>query len=453
MSKLESDIVNTDDDFYDLYQEDNDKSNISKKSNNNGEKNKYIIIFIILLIVLGVLVYFLLKTFNSDSNDNTGGNQSVVITLNSVQIELNKGEKQQIQVSVNTTETLEIVWISSDTKVATVDENGNVSAIGSGTAMITASYATASGEIKSASCQVTVNDVEDEYIPTMTYTFSNNAENIWSDEDVKITFDLSNTDKLKSFQYALNCTNNCTYNDIKNGTLSISEEGNNIINLVATYDNGQKINKSISAKIDKTKPICNVNIGKVTDNGVVYSLKGVDSLSGIKSIAGETFNSSSADYSITINTGTVTKIVVLDNAGNVTTCPDFTTVACYKYDYSESCKKCSAAGVSGEYSLKYTYDYFSMDERPTLTTKKAALSAKMTRYVESCEAEYDGYNCKVGNITYSYNKSCSKCGYNNGLTVLFTDQKSLVSTDTLYYKFYNSKTCVNSCSSANCTNN
>ena len=441
--------MNIDDDFYNSYQEKDDKSNIKKVSKNNDRKSKYIIIFIILLVVLGVLVYFLLKMFTNHSD-----NQEYALTLSSVQMELNKGEEQQLQVGVNTTEAVEINWSSSDTKVVTVDENGNVSAIGSGTATITASYVDNNGEVMSASCKVTVNDVKDEYIPTMTYTVSNNVESNWSNENVKITFNLSNTDKLKSFQYALNCTNDCTYNDIKNNTLSISEEGNNIISLVAVYDNEQKINKSISVKIDKTKPICNVNSTKITDNGVIYSLKGVDSLSGIKSIAGKTYNSSGADYSVTINTGTLTKIVVLDNAGNATTCPDFTTVACYKYDYSESCKKCSAAGVSGEYSLKYTYEYFEVGQIPVLTTKKTALSNKMTKYYESCNDTSDGrYQCKVGNITYSYNKSCSKCGYDGGLTVLFTDKNSLVSTDTLYYKFYNSKTCINSCSSTNCTNN
>jgi len=79
------------------------------------------------------------------------------VTLNKSSITLLKGNKSKLSFTIkpsNATNTA-VTWSSSNTKVAKVDTNGNVTAIGKGTATITVK--TKDG-YKTATCKVTVND-------------------------------------------------------------------------------------------------------------------------------------------------------------------------------------------------------------------------------------------------------------------------------------------------------
>lgn len=79
------------------------------------------------------------------------------ITVNRTNVSLNKNETVQLTIDLspsNHTMSRVIKWQSSNAKVASVDNNGKITAIGSGTATITAT--TVNG--KSAKCTVTVNE-------------------------------------------------------------------------------------------------------------------------------------------------------------------------------------------------------------------------------------------------------------------------------------------------------
>ena len=80
------------------------------------------------------------------------------IALNKTSIELGRGEKETLTATVaaNDGEAQTVTWESSDTSVATVDQNGTVTAVQAGTATITATSTAA--QTKSASCTVTVKD-------------------------------------------------------------------------------------------------------------------------------------------------------------------------------------------------------------------------------------------------------------------------------------------------------
>ena len=75
------------------------------------------------------------------------------ISLSRASIKMNKGEVYPLSAEVNPVDATDrsIIWKSSNNGIATVDQNGNVSAVGSGSSKITAS----SGG-KSATCDVTV---------------------------------------------------------------------------------------------------------------------------------------------------------------------------------------------------------------------------------------------------------------------------------------------------------
>ncbi len=77
------------------------------------------------------------------------------ITLNKTSETLTVGGKTQLKATClpeDTTESTTVTWKSSNTKVATIDKNGNVTAIGEGTANITASAGSCT-----ATCKITVN--------------------------------------------------------------------------------------------------------------------------------------------------------------------------------------------------------------------------------------------------------------------------------------------------------
>jgi uncharacterized repeat protein (TIGR01451 family) len=76
------------------------------------------------------------------------------ITLDKSSMDLNQGDSGQLTATVSTTTSAQVTWTSSDPSVATVDSTGKVTAIGPGTATITAT--TTDGSNLSASCAVNV---------------------------------------------------------------------------------------------------------------------------------------------------------------------------------------------------------------------------------------------------------------------------------------------------------
>ena len=120
------------------------------------------------------------------------------ITLNQTQAELEALDPLQLTATVapNNAANKALVWSSSDEAIAKVDENGKVTAVAKGTAVITATAADGSGV--SASCNVTV--INNGYVVTDPNAFegSHNYEDSCSDfwlytdsgaKSLKITFD------------------------------------------------------------------------------------------------------------------------------------------------------------------------------------------------------------------------------------------------------------------------
>ena len=97
------------------------------------------------------------------------------VTLSKDTLELVNGNSGKLTATVEPPEASQsVTWASSDTNVATVDESGNVTAVGAGTATITATakVAAADGLMLSASCTVTVME------PTYTVTLNPNEGTI-----------------------------------------------------------------------------------------------------------------------------------------------------------------------------------------------------------------------------------------------------------------------------------
>ena len=179
------------------------------------------------------------------------------ISLNQTTLSLKIGEKETLQamVSPENATTKNISWSSDKTDVATVDENGNVSANSVGTATITAK----AGE-QSATCTVTV---KEKIIP---------VESITLDQSEK-TLNIGETVTLKATVSPDNATN-------KSVTWSSDDEA------VATVDtNGKVTAKSvgtatITATAGDKSATCTITVnpirievspGNATDKSVTWS--------------------------------------------------------------------------------------------------------------------------------------------------------------------------------------
>ena len=85
------------------------------------------------------------------------------VTLSETTLALVNGNSRTITATVEPSEASQsVTWASSNTAVATVDESGNVTAVGAGTATITATakVAAADGSMPSAPCTVNVKEAE-----------------------------------------------------------------------------------------------------------------------------------------------------------------------------------------------------------------------------------------------------------------------------------------------------
>jgi len=111
----------------------------------------------------------LIKSGISDSRIKIGTDVTIpiietTITLDNTDLNLNKGNTAILTATVlpSTTTNAAVTWESSDTSVAIVNANGEVTAVGAGNATITCTVSDGSG--KSSMCNVTVNSLLDRKI-------------------------------------------------------------------------------------------------------------------------------------------------------------------------------------------------------------------------------------------------------------------------------------------------
>ena len=115
----------------------------------------YIIVFLVVSII-GVLIYAFTNN-NHVSKEN--------ISLNESSITLNEGEISLLKVTINLAENnMNVIWKSSDEKVATVDQNGVVTAKEEGESIVTVQ----SSNGLSAECKVIVKKKEVDVKPILT---------------------------------------------------------------------------------------------------------------------------------------------------------------------------------------------------------------------------------------------------------------------------------------------
>lgn len=163
-------------DYYDDYKIVEDDKKIKKKTNVNKldtsysddysdgtnynydkdslKKKKYGVIIIILVIVLISLIIILLKSLNVSKTPVE--NSSNYVRLQENQIELKEGDSKKLDLILSdTSSNYKIEWFSNDDSVAIVDDNGKVTAINEGEAIILVAYYL-NNKVYDAECHINV---------------------------------------------------------------------------------------------------------------------------------------------------------------------------------------------------------------------------------------------------------------------------------------------------------
>ncbi len=152
--------------MYTDYEEDNESYYSDDDNNNsqNGERIKKIAIFILVFVILIVLILLLAKSCtkkNSNSNNNTANNvtknqtPSIVMSRNTLNLDV--GDEYELLVDIlNTKNSNPIIeWVSDDTSIASVNDEGFIKAEGEGITSIIAKYEE-NNKNYTSTCRVTV---------------------------------------------------------------------------------------------------------------------------------------------------------------------------------------------------------------------------------------------------------------------------------------------------------
>ena len=334
-----------DEEFYDdffKYEEENDieydiEDEPDLEPDTKKESRSKLGIIIILLLVLIVIGILLLTSLSKKKEEPNEVEPSVTITLEN--IEINQGEDGKINYNLeNFKDDPKVSFVSSDPNVVTVDNEGVIKAINPGEAKIIMSYF-----IKDVSYQkeitIKVNEVKkdeptptpvpekpkeeekpkptkDTTKPTLSVTISNAKENTYVNHDVEIKVSAKDNSGKVTVQYAFNCSSSCKYQNVSNNKVIVKDSGTTVVSIQAVDPSGNKVVKSVTIKIDKSKPSCVLKVG--TDG--TLSANVTDNL-GLMEYYG--FNSSytgSKEQSKKITSEGKYVFYVKDTAGNTNTC-------------------------------------------------------------------------------------------------------------------------------------
>ena len=152
------------------------------------------------------------------------------ITLDKTAAELNKGDTLELTATVKPDDATNktVTWTSSDEKVATVDENGKVTAVGAGKAVITAK-----ADGKSASCEITVT------VPVTSVTLDKTELSLEKDETDVLTAVVSPEDAADK-TVTWTSSNAAVATVDQNGKVTAVGAGTAVITAISNADNTKK---------------------------------------------------------------------------------------------------------------------------------------------------------------------------------------------------------------------
>ena len=290
-----------------------------------------IVILILVLIVVGILF---VKSYSN--KEQKVKEKEAVARIEEVNVTINEGEEYKLKYSFeNFSDDPKVNFVSADTSILTVNKEGVIIGLKAGNTKVIMSYF-----IKGISYQkefiITVNEVKkeepqespkeetpttptptkDTTKPTLSISLVDAKENTYVNHDVVINVIASDNSGKVTTKYVVNCSNNCNYQNVTGGKITISSVGTSIVSIVATDSTGNKVVKSVTIKIDKTKPTCSL---KVSSDGTLTA-NVTDNLGLMEYYGYESSYSGTKTKSKTVTQAGTYSYYVKDTAGNTNTC-------------------------------------------------------------------------------------------------------------------------------------
>ena len=221
------------------------------------------------------------------------------IVLDENTLKMSVGSSQALIVSIGPDDAANKVvkWISSNTSVATVDDNGIITAVSAGMATITAT--TTDGSKLNATCTVTVTKVP------VTISLSQSSNTMKVGDTCKLTVTIgpaSLTDKRVSWS----SSNPLVANVDQNGNVFAVKDGNAVITVASLND--PTVTATCSITVMKEKVTLKLTPNSITmDSGKTFTLNAVV---GPSTIANKNVSWSSSDSSVaTVDQNGVVKAI------------------------------------------------------------------------------------------------------------------------------------------------
>ncbi len=170
------------------------------------------------------------------------------ISLSKTSLDLTEGDSSALSVSYNPTDTTDskaITWSSSNTKVATVDKSGKVTAVAAGTATITATSSV--NGVKAATCTVNVKKKEI-HLKSISLSKTSISLTEGGSETITVSYDPSNTTDSKAIKWSSSDTKVATVD--KNGKVTAVGAGSATITATSAVKgvDSKKCTVNVSAK-------------------------------------------------------------------------------------------------------------------------------------------------------------------------------------------------------------
>ena len=304
------------------------------ETENKKESRGKLGLVIILLLVLVVLGILFVRSLNKKEEEIK--EVEPVVNITTEIIEINEGEEKKIEYTLSDfKDDPKLSFVSSDTTIATVDTEGLVKGLKAGNTNIIMSYF-----IKEVSYQkeikITIKEVKKEEVPvtpveqpkeekpkpkdttkpTLNVTISNAKENTYVNHDVVINVSSKDNSGSVSTKYAFNCSSSCKYQNVSGGKITVTTAGTTIVTIQASDPSGNKTTKSVTIKIDKSKPTCTLKVN--TDGTITASV--ADNLGLMDYYGFSSSYSGNKEQSKKVSSAGSYTFYVKDNAGNTNTC-------------------------------------------------------------------------------------------------------------------------------------
>lgn len=198
-------------------------------------------------------------------DENKNHVTEITLDITNVALEIGETIKPTVTVKPSGADNIGEIWESSDKKIATVDENGVITAVSVGKCVIT--VASADNPFVNARIKVTVREAKKPQVSEMSVSFTSATLTVGESIMPKITMKPSNADTLEEIWTSSNDT---VASVDRYGNITAHSEGNCTITVTSVSNNAVKENIRIIVESNEYTPRAEPNeLGETYIDGIL----------------------------------------------------------------------------------------------------------------------------------------------------------------------------------------